>query len=146
MRKFTVVTAVLATGLLVTTGCKKVTYIEDLAGDWTGEAVSGATVLPTTATFLWDDEEEKFSGSIDFDGYVYYVGQASSDKETAQLELTPLIGQGPGSMTDVVLEGEEKEEKNKLSAKVKLNVCPNGEGAPAECELVGAATLTRAPE
>jgi hypothetical protein len=120
--------------LLLAAGCKKYTYIEALDGDWSGTAVSGATSLPTTASFTWDDEEEVFDGTVDFDGYAYYVNGAASDKESASIDLYPDLGQGPGVVTEIVLNDDGTE----FESKFKINICPNGEGAPATCEVVGA--------
>jgi hypothetical protein len=132
MRSFLVLAVLLPAALA--TGCKKYTYIEQLDGDWTGTATSGAASLPTTATFSWDDEKEVFGGTVDFDGYYYLVNGASSDKESAELILYSdgdLIG--PGKITALEL----NEEGDEFDSKFTINICPGGEGDPALCEVPG---------
>lgn len=114
-------------------GCKKSTYIEMLDGDWSGTATAADTSLATTASFSWDDEKEEFTGVVDFDGYAYLVNGASSDKESAELDLYPDVGQGPGSVKEIVL----NEDGDEFEAKFDINICPEGEGDPATCELSG---------
>jgi hypothetical protein len=119
--------------IVLAVGCKKYTYIEQLDGDWSGTATSADVSLPTTASFTWDDEKERFDGTVDFDGYYYLVNGATSDKETAELELYPDVGQGPGSITEIIL----NEDGDAFEAKFKINICAGGEGDPAACELTG---------
>jgi hypothetical protein len=119
--------------VLSATGCKKYTLVEQLDGDWAGTATAADVLLPTTASFVWDDEEEAFTGTVDFDGYYYLVNGAASDKEYAEMGLYPDVGQGPGEINTIEL----NEEGDEFDSKFKINICANGEGDPAACELVG---------
>ena len=129
MRRFALVFA----SLLLAPGCKKYTYIEQLDGDWAGTATAADVSLPTTASFTWDDDEMAFTGTVDFDGYYYLVNGASSDKESAEIGLYPDVGQGQGQITAITV----NEDGDELDSKFLINVCANGEGDPATCELVG---------
>lgn len=121
-------------------GCKSTYYVEYLAGDWTGTASAQGAQIPMSASFEWDEEKAKdeksaFGGEIDVDGYLYSVNGVTSDKESADIHLTPQDpNRGEGDLKGVAL----NEDEDAITGSLELNVCPPGTNQdPAICVLSG---------
>lgn len=93
--------------LLLGPACSKYYYVELLDGNWVGTATDqGGVQKPMIAQFTFkEDAERQFAGQIDLDGYIYQVSGATSDKETAKIDLVNALGR-TASLTKVVVEEE----------------------------------------
>lgn len=80
---------ILSLGFLVLgTGCSKYSLVELYDGNWAGTATDAAGLAaPMTAAFTFNEGEEKFSGTLTYEGYIYTVTEAYSNEESGQIKL-----------------------------------------------------------
>lgn len=128
---------------LLLTGCSKVYYVEYLVGSWSGTADEDkGQSLQMTAKFDYDEDDDgegTFTGKVDIDNYIYLVNGAKSDKESADVHLTPQDpNRGEGDLTKVAL----NEDGDAIEGGFEVSICPIGTNQdPNICILSGTFSL-----